>query len=159
MVRKEVARSLAQRLVLLSGLGFVLLASAALAEAPKLEVESYLIPSADPGIQLYKQIMGKYYPDGKIEDGFNVYGMATAYSLVDVLKKAGPNLTRQAVLDQMNNLNEPDNPFLFQGIGAKNTPSDHYTITQEYLAKYATSANNYQPLSQVIDVRGQIKYP
>jgi hypothetical protein len=53
MVRKEVARSLAQRLVLLSGLGLVLLASAALAEAPKLEVESYLIPSADPGIQLY----------------------------------------------------------------------------------------------------------
>jgi hypothetical protein len=53
MVRKEVARSLAQRLILLSGLGFVLLASAALAEEPKLEVESYLIPSADPGIQLY----------------------------------------------------------------------------------------------------------
>jgi len=36
MVRKEVARSLAQRLVLLSGLGLVLLASAALAEEPKL---------------------------------------------------------------------------------------------------------------------------
>ena len=53
MVRKEVARSLAQRSVLLSGLGLVLLASAALAEEPKLEVESYLIPSADPGIQLY----------------------------------------------------------------------------------------------------------
>ena len=53
MVRKEIARSLAQRLVLLSGLGLVLLASAALAEEPKLEVESYLIPSADPGIQLY----------------------------------------------------------------------------------------------------------
>jgi pimeloyl-ACP methyl ester carboxylesterase len=53
MVRKEIARSLAQRLVLLSGLGLVLLVSAALAEEPKLEVESYLIPSADPGIQLY----------------------------------------------------------------------------------------------------------
>jgi ABC-type branched-subunit amino acid transport system substrate-binding protein len=126
---------------------------------------NYLKDSVDPslandaGVQLYKQIMGKYYPDGKIEDAFNIYGMATAYSLVDVLKKAGPNLTRQAVLDQMNNLNETDNPFLFQGIVAKNTPSDHYTITQEYLEKYATSANDYQPLSQVIDVRGQIKFP
>jgi ABC-type branched-subunit amino acid transport system substrate-binding protein len=113
----------------------------------------------DPGIQLYKQVMGKYYPDGKIEDGFNIYGMATAWTLVDVLKKAGPNLTRQAVLDQMNQLSETDNPFLYPGITVKNTANDHYSITQEYLAKYSTSANNYQPLSQTIDVRGQIKFP
>jgi len=63
------------------------------------------------------------------------------------------------VLDAMANLNQTDNPFLYPGIGAKNTPTDHYTITQEYLAKYATSANNYQPLSQTLDVRGQIKFP
>jgi ABC-type branched-subunit amino acid transport system substrate-binding protein len=113
----------------------------------------------DPGIQLYKQVMGKYYPDGKLEDGFNVYGMATAWTLVDVLKKAGPNLTRQAVLDQMNQLSETDNPFLYPGITVKNTASDHYSITQEYLAKYSTSANDYQALSQTIDVRGQIKFP
>jgi ABC-type branched-subunit amino acid transport system substrate-binding protein len=125
----------------------------------------YLKDSADPsqandqGIQLYKQIMQKYYPDGKLEDGFNVYGIATAYTLVDVLKKAGPNLTRQAVLDQMAALNEPDNPFLFAGIGVKNTAQDHYSITQEYLAKYSTSANDYQSISQTIDVRGQIKFP
>lgn len=113
----------------------------------------------DQGIQLYKQIMGKYYPDGKLEDGFNIYGMATAYTLVDVLKKAGPNLTRQAVLDQMNQLSETDHPFLYPGITVKNTANDHYSITQEYMAKYNTSVNDYQPLSQTIDVRGQIKFP
>jgi branched-chain amino acid transport system substrate-binding protein len=113
----------------------------------------------DPGIQLYKQIMGKYYPDGKIDDGFNVYGMATAWTLADVLKKAGPNLTRQAVIDQLTNLSETDNPFLYPGIVVKNAPSDHYSITQEYLAKYNTAVNDYQPLSQTIDVRGQIKFP
>ncbi|MBO0882657.1 MAG: ABC transporter substrate-binding protein [Mycobacterium sp.] len=125
----------------------------------------YLKDSVDPaqandaGIQLYKQIMGKYYPDGKLEDGFNVYGMATAWSLVDVLKKAGPNLSRQAVQDQMASLSETDNPFLYPGVVVKNTQQDHYSITQEYLAKYATSANNYEALSQTIDVRGQIKFP
>jgi branched-chain amino acid transport system substrate-binding protein len=113
----------------------------------------------DPGMQLYKQIMTKYYPDGKLEDGFNVYGVATAWSLVDVLKKAGPNLTRQAVLDQMSNLNETDNPLMYPGISVKNTATDHYSITQEYLAKYDTSANDYKALSQTIDVRGQIKFP
>src|SRR5205807_5093017 len=121
---------------------------------------SYLKDPADPsqasdaGIQLYKQIMGKYYPDGKLEDGFNVYGMATAYSLVDVLKKAGPNLTRQAVLDAMSNLSETENPFMYPGVSVKNTPTDHYSTTQELLAKYDTSVNDYKPIGQPIDVRG-----
>jgi len=113
----------------------------------------------DAGIQLYKQIMAKYYADGKPEDAFNIYGMSTAWSLVDVLKKAGPNLTRAAVLDQLNKLNETENPFMYPGIPIQNTPSDHYTITQEYLAKYDASINDYKALSQVIDVRGQIKFP
>src|SRR5437870_10153294 len=113
----------------------------------------------DPGIQQYKQIMGKYYPDGKLEDGFNVYGMATAWSLVDVLKKAGPNLTRQAVVDTLTNLNETENPVRYTRIPIKNSPTDHYSITQEFLAKYDTSVNDYKPISQPLDVRGQIKFP
>jgi hypothetical protein len=47
------ARCLAHASVLLSSLALVLLAAAARAEGPKLDVESYLISSADPGIQLY----------------------------------------------------------------------------------------------------------
>jgi branched-chain amino acid transport system substrate-binding protein len=126
---------------------------------------AYIKDPADPaqandaGIQMYKQVMTKYYQDGKVEDAFNIFGMATAWSLVDVLKKAGPNLTRQAVLDQLANLSETENPFMFPGIPIKNTTSDHYTITQEYLAKYDTTANVYKPLTQPIDVRGQIKFP
>jgi branched-chain amino acid transport system substrate-binding protein len=126
---------------------------------------AYLKDPADPsqandaGIQLYKQIMTKYYADGKLEDAFNIYGMATAYSLVDVLKKAGPNLTRQAVIDGLNGLSETDNPFMYPGIPIKNSKTDHYTITQEYIEKYDPSVNDYKPLSQPIDVRGQIKFP
>jgi ABC-type branched-subunit amino acid transport system substrate-binding protein len=126
---------------------------------------SYLKDPADPGqandagIQQYKQIMTKYYPDGKIEDAFNIYGMATAFSMVDILKKAGPNLTRQAVMDVMNSLSETDNPFMYPGISIKNTKTDHYTIAQEYIEKYDSSVGYYKPLSQPIDVRGQIKFP
>jgi branched-chain amino acid transport system substrate-binding protein len=126
---------------------------------------AYLKDPADPGqasdagVQMYKQVMTKYYPDGKLEDGFNIYGMSTAWSLVDVLKKAGPNLTRQAVLEQLANLSETENPFMYPGIPIKNSGTDHFTITQEYLAKYDTTANDYKPITQPIDVRGQIKFP
>jgi branched-chain amino acid transport system substrate-binding protein len=115
--------------------------------------------ASDAGIVLYKQIMSKYYSDGKPEDAFNIYGMATAYSLVDVLKKAGPNLTRQNLMEQVISLNETDNPFVFAGIPVKNASNDRFTITQEYVAKYDAAANQWKPITQPIDVRGQIKFP
>jgi branched-chain amino acid transport system substrate-binding protein len=126
---------------------------------------AYLKDPADPaqasdaGMQLYKQIMTKYYADGKLEDGFNVFGIAQAWSMVDVLKKVGPNLTRQAVMDQLNTLSETENPFMYPGIPIKNTSSDRYTITQEYLATYDPAANDFKPITKPIDVRGQIKFP
>ncbi len=113
----------------------------------------------DPGMQLYRQIMAKYYPDGKLEDTLNVYGMGAAYAMLDVLKKAGPNLTRQAVMDAIDTLNETDNPFVATGVVIKNTRSDHYTIAQEYLTKYDASASDFRTTGSLIDVRGQITYP
>ncbi len=115
--------------------------------------------ASDKGVQLYKQVMAKYYPEGKAEDTFNFAGMGAAWSTVDVLKKAGSNLTRKSLLDAINSMNEPDNPFLYGGITAKNTSSDHYTITQEYQAKYDAALGDYKPISQLIDVRGKIKFP
>jgi ABC-type branched-subunit amino acid transport system substrate-binding protein len=125
----------------------------------------YLKDSLDPGLaddrgmQLFKQIMARYYPEGKVEDNFNVYGMGTAYSLVDVLQQAGPNPTRQGVLDALNSLNESDNPFVARGIAVKNSATDRYTITQQYLAAYDAAANDYRALGQLLDVRGLIKFP
>lgn len=122
----------------------------------------YTVDPTDPaqassaGVTQFKDIMQKYYPTGDVTDAFNVYGMATAYSLVDVLKKAGANPTRQSVLNALNSWSET-NPFLLSGVHAANTPSDHYTITQELLAKY--DGSRYVPQSQLIDVRGKIKFP
>lgn len=53
MMRRQMGRCLVHESVLMSGVGLFLLATAAFAEGPKLEVESYLIPAADPGIELY----------------------------------------------------------------------------------------------------------
>jgi branched-chain amino acid transport system substrate-binding protein len=126
---------------------------------------SYLKDAIDPnqqsdkGVQLYKQIMSKYYPDGKVEDAFNFYGMAVAYTMVDALKKAGSNPTRKSLLSAINNLDETDNPFLYPGVAAKNTSNDHYTITQEYQEKFDASVGDYKPISKLIDFRGKISFP
>jgi branched-chain amino acid transport system substrate-binding protein len=113
----------------------------------------------DAGILLYKQIMAKYYPQGDVNDAFNIAGMAPAYTFANALKKVGPNLTRQGLLDALGNLNETDNPFIFQGISVKTTSSDHYSITQQYLAKFDAADGYWKSASDPIDVRGQIKYP
>src|SRR5919202_4822303 len=70
-----------------------------------------------------------------------------------------PEPDAPGLLDQLNNLNETDNPFLFTGTSVKNTPNDHYSITQEYIARYDAAANDGKPITQPIDVRGQIKFP
>jgi branched-chain amino acid transport system substrate-binding protein len=126
---------------------------------------SYLKDALDPaqasdaGVTLYKKIMGQYYPSGNVNDAFNFYGMAVAYTMVDALKKTGVNLTRKGLLSTINSLNETDNPFLYKGVSAKNTASDHYTITQEYQAKYDATKGDYTPISNLIDFRGQITFP
>ena len=115
--------------------------------------------ASDAGVTLFNTIMAKYYPDGKTTDAFNMYGMAVAFTMVDVLKKSGDNPTRKSLLDALNNFTETNNPFLAQGVTAKNSSSDHYTITQEAPATYDAANSRYKIDSTLIDVRGKITYP
>ena len=67
--------------------------------------DAYLPPAtdtSDPWVRLFKSIEHKYAPsrgwDSNIE-----YGMATAYTMVQALHAAGPNLTREALIRAINN--------------------------------------------------------
>jgi branched-chain amino acid transport system substrate-binding protein len=115
--------------------------------------------ATDPGVKLFNEVMSKYYADGKTNDAFNVYGMAVAFTMVDVLKRAGDNPTRKSLIDALNNFTESDNPFLAKGVVAKNTSSDHYTITQEAIVKYDAAQGRYVQQGDLVDVRGKIKFP
>ena len=86
-------------------------------------------------------------------------GMAVAFTMVDALKKSGVNLTRKGLISTLNSLNEADNPFLYKGVSAKNSSKDHFTITQEYQAKYDAALGDYKPISDLIDFRGKITFP
>ncbi|GAC1331434.1 MAG: ABC transporter substrate-binding protein [Candidatus Dormibacteria bacterium] len=115
--------------------------------------------ASDAGVVRFNEVMTKYYPDGKPTDAFNMYGMAVAYTMVDVLKKAGDNPTRKSLISALNNFTESDNPFLAKGVTAKNTAKDHFTITQEAVYKYDAAQTRYIQQGDFIDVRGKITYP
>ncbi len=90
----------------------------------------------DPAVKLYKQIMAKYDPTGRPTDVYNFYGMATAFTMVDVLKKAGRNLTRAGLLRAATHLTEANNPFLLPGIVLRTSPTDYFPMDQAALFRY-----------------------
>ena len=112
--------------------------------------------SSDSGMQLYKQIIASC-STCNVNDGFNIYGVAVAYTMVDVLKQAGNNLTRQNVMNiAANQLNE-SNPFLLPGVKVKTSSTDHFPIMQEQVITWNPSASGWTLQGSLIDERGTIK--
>jgi len=62
--------------------------------------------------------------------------MTVAYTMVDVLKHAGRNLTRESLMRAAAHLAESDNPFLLPGIVLRTSPTDYYPIDQAALFRY-----------------------
>ena len=89
---------------------------------------------SDPGIVKYKEILTKYQPDCKVIDAFCVAGMACAFTVIDVIKKAGNNLSRKNFMDiAANQLKETDNFLLLPGVTLQTTKTDHFPLRQEKL--------------------------
>jgi branched-chain amino acid transport system substrate-binding protein len=110
--------------------------------------------ASDTGMKLYKTVIANC-TTCNVNDGFNIYGVAVAYTMVDVLKQAGSNLTRANVASiATSGLNET-NPFLLPGVVVKTTSSDHFPITQENVIKWSGTGWTLQ--GSLIDERGTIK--
>jgi branched-chain amino acid transport system substrate-binding protein len=90
----------------------------------------------DKAVQDYMAFMKKYYPDGDAADGFNVYGLAVAQTLVQTLKRCGDDLTRENVMRQAANLNDVEVPMLLPGIRVNTSPTDFYPIEQVQLIRF-----------------------
>jgi branched-chain amino acid transport system substrate-binding protein len=90
----------------------------------------------DPGVKLYYSIMKKYDPSGDPKSVGNFYGMAVAFTMVDALRHAGRNPTRESLLHAALNLNEKTNPFLLPGIVVKTGPGDRHPLDQVQMYRY-----------------------
>jgi branched-chain amino acid transport system substrate-binding protein len=83
-----------------------------------------------PGTGLYQQIMGRYLPGADQSNVFYLTGMSNAYMVVDALRRAGADLTREGLMRAAASMSEPANPFLLPGVVARTTATDHFPITQ-----------------------------
>jgi branched-chain amino acid transport system substrate-binding protein len=108
----------------------------------------------DKGIRLFQSILRKYgngTNSRDLKDGYFSAGMATAYTMVNTLKKAGRNPTRQSVMNAAIHLSEKGNPFVLPGIVIRTTPKSRFPITQVRLQRW--SANAWRPFGKLVSAK------
>jgi branched-chain amino acid transport system substrate-binding protein len=90
----------------------------------------------DKGYLLFRTILSRFAPGVSSKDGYAMYGMSAAYTMVDALRRGGKNLTRQSVMAGATHLNELANPFLLRGIRVHTTPAARFPISQAKLQRW-----------------------
>jgi branched-chain amino acid transport system substrate-binding protein len=110
-----------------------------------------------PGMKLYRVIMKKYAPKSNANDPLNLYGVAKAWTTVQVLKAAGKNLTRAGLMKAARNMAYTSklrtaNPFLLPGVDIHTKGNYQYPISQVVLVQYKNHV--FQPISKLINGRG-----
>jgi branched-chain amino acid transport system substrate-binding protein len=108
----------------------------------------------DKGIRMFQSILKKYGNDissGDLQNGFYTAGMATAYTMVDALKNAGRNPTRESVMRAATHLNEKGNPFVLPGIVIRTTPTSRFPLTQVRLQRWSNKA--WHPFGKLLSAK------
>jgi branched-chain amino acid transport system substrate-binding protein len=86
--------------------------------------------------KLYKSILATYDKGADPTDSNNIYGVASAWTFVQALKAAGPNPTRQGLMDALTSMKNVVNPFLYPGIKMNTSAKDHFVIDQQILQQF-----------------------
>ncbi len=124
---------------------------------------NYLLDPSNPiynktaGMKLYRQIMAKYDPKGNANDPLNLYGVAKAWTAVQVLKAAGKNLTRAGLMKAARNMAftaklKNASPFTLPGVDIHTKGNYQFPISQVTLVQYQN--NVFQPVGKLINGRG-----
>lgn len=110
--------------------------------------------AGDAGMKMYNEMMDKYMPGADKDDGNYLYGVSIAYTMCDVLRKAGKDLTRKKVMDIATHLNETDNPWAYPGVMIRTSPTFRYPITQMIAAKWL--GTDWSPTGLLVDTRSMM---
>ena len=102
----------------------------------------------DPDMKAWNAWMDKYLPNGDKHSSFNTYGYAVAYTMEQVLKRAGDNLTRKNIMEVASHLSHLKVPLLLPGIDVDTSPTDFAPIQCEQLQKF--NGEKWEPFGDVI---------
>jgi branched-chain amino acid transport system substrate-binding protein len=105
----------------------------------------------DPAMKEYFAFLKKYAPDVGVDDGNGTYGYAVAQLMVQVLKQAGDNLTRENIMKQAASLKSFQVPMAIPGILATTGPDDFAPFQTMQLVKF--DGKTWTPYGKPIDVK------
>ncbi|MDB5652620.1 MAG: Branched-chain amino acid transporter substrate-binding protein [Tardiphaga sp.] len=90
----------------------------------------------DEGMKRFYAFLAKYAPTMDRNDGSVVYGYGQAQTIVQVLKRAGDNLTRDNVMKEAANLKEFAPDTLLPGVTITTNATDFYPIEQLQMQRF-----------------------
>ena len=103
---------------------------------------NYLKDPADPQwkndaeFKEYSAWLKKYYPEGDINDLFNVNGYTIAQGVAHVLKACDDDLSRENVMKQMAAIRDLQMPMMLPGIKWNTSADDFYLIESAQLTRF-----------------------
>jgi branched-chain amino acid transport system substrate-binding protein len=114
---------------------------------------AYLKDTSDPtwkddaGLKNWAAFIDQYMPDANKADANLVYGYSVAQTMVQVLKQAGDNLTRENIMKQAANLKDLQLEMALPGIKINTSPTDFYPFDQMQMMQFdGTSWRRFGPV-------------
>jgi branched-chain amino acid transport system substrate-binding protein len=90
----------------------------------------------DPGMKEWRAFMARYAPEADTRDQNYVNAVNSAATMVQVLKQAGNDLSRENIMRQAANLRDLELPMLLPGIKVNTSPTDHYPIEDMQMMRW-----------------------
>ncbi|MGI4816239.1 MAG: ABC transporter substrate-binding protein, partial [Janthinobacterium lividum] len=103
----------------------------------------------DPAMQEYQAFMKRWAPQLTANDAGSAMGYSVAQLTVEILKRAGNNLTRQNVLDQANHIKDFQLPLFITGVKIDYTRPSHVAWSQAQMVRF--DGNNFVPFGELLD--------
>jgi branched-chain amino acid transport system substrate-binding protein len=90
----------------------------------------------DEGMKKFYAFLAKYAPEANKADGSVVFGYGQAQTMVQVLKQAGDDLTRENVMKQAASLKDFTPDTLLPGVKINTSATDFYPIEQLQMMRF-----------------------
>jgi branched-chain amino acid transport system substrate-binding protein len=106
--------------------------------------------AVDAGVKQYLEFMKKYMPGEDVNNPLPVLGFNTGHLLVDVLRRAGSDLSRDNIRKQAESIKGVALPMLLPGITVDTSPTDHAPIEQVQITRW--DGTRWVPQGGVISI-------